>query len=127
MTVLDASNQQHKIRLAGIDALENKQPCSGRAKQHLASLVYNRQVIVAWDKTDRYQRIVGKVLVNGNDTNLEQLKAGMAWWHEKYRKEQSPGDQRRYSEAEQIARQQKVGLWQEAMPIPPWDWRHRGR
>lgn len=94
VTVLDGSNQQHKIRLAGIDAPEKKQPYGELAKQHLASLVFNRQVIVEWDKTDRYQRIVGKVLVNGNDANLEQLKAGMAWWYEKYRKEQSPVDAR---------------------------------
>lgn len=127
VTVLDGSNQQHKIRLAGIDAPEKKQPYGEFAKQHLASLVFNRQVIVEWDKTDRYQRIVGKVLVNGNDANLEQLKAGMAWWYEKYRKEQSPADRHRYSEAEQLARQQKVGLWQEANPTPPWDWRHRSR
>lgn len=127
VTVLDASNQQHKIRLAGIDSPEKKQPYGERSKQHLASLVFNRTVTVDWEKTDRYQRIVGKILVNGSDANLEQLKAGLAWWYEKYRKEQSPADQRRYSEAEQLARQQKVGLWQEANPIPPWDWRHRSR
>lgn len=127
VTVLDASNHQHKIRLAGIDAPEKKQPYGERSKQHLARLVFNREVIVDWDKTDRYQRIVGKVLVNGSDANQEQLKAGMAWWYEKYRKEQSPADQRRYSEAEQLARQHKVGLWQDPNPTPPWDWRHRSR
>lgn len=95
------------------------QPYGQRAKQHLGSLVFNRQVTVEWDKTDRYQRIVGKVLVNGSDANLEQLRAGMAWWYEKYRKEQSPADQRRYSETEQLARQQKIGLWQDPNPTPP--------
>lgn len=127
ITVLDAANQQHKIRLAGIDAPEKKQPYGERSKQHLASLVFNRQVSVDWDKADRYRRIVGKVLVNGSDANLEQLRAGMAWWYEKYRKEQSPADQRYYSETEQLARQQKIGLWQDPNPIPPWEWRHRSR
>ena len=127
ITVLDAANQPHKIRLAGIDAPEKMQPYGQRAKQHLGSLVFNRQVTVEWDKTDRYRRIVGKVLVNGSDANLEQLRAGMAWWYEKYRKEQSAADQRRYYEIEQHARQQKVGLWQDPNPTPPWDWRHRTR
>ena len=127
ITVLDTANQQHKIRLAGIDAPEKKQPYGQRSKLHLASQVFNRQVTVEWDKTDRYQRIVGKVLVNGSDAKLEQLRAGMAWWYEKYRKEQSPADQRRYRDAEQLARQQKVGLWQDLDPTPPWDWRHRSR
>lgn len=127
ITVLDAANQQHKIRLAGIDAPEKKQPYGERSRQHLAGLVFNRQVTINWDKTDRYQRILGKVLINGNDANLEQLRTGMAWWYEKYRKEQSPADQRRYSEAEQLARQQLLGLWQGPTPIPPWEWRHRPR
>lgn len=124
LTVLDRQNQQYKIRLAGIDAAEKKQPFGERSKQHLSSLTFNRQVTVEWDKTDRYQRIVGKVLVNGKDANLEQIKAGLAWWYEKYRKEQSPTDQRQYAEAEQLARQQKIGLWQENNPTPPWEWRH---
>lgn len=33
------------------------------------------------------------------DANLEQVKAGMAWWYEKYRKEQSGSDQRIYEQA----------------------------
>lgn len=125
LTILNMQNQQFKIRLAGIDAPEKKQAFGERAKQHLANMTFNRPVTVEWEKTDRYQRIVGKVLINGNDINIEQIKAGLAWWYEKYRKEQSPSDQRQYAEAEQLARQQRVGIWQESNPIPPWEWRHR--
>lgn len=89
ITVLDAKREQYKIRLAGIDAPEKAQAFGERSKQHLAELVFNKQVTVEWDKFDRYGRTVGKVLVNGTDANLEQIKAGMAWWYEKYRKEQS--------------------------------------
>lgn len=126
LTILDAQNQQFKIRMAGIDAPEKKQPFGERSKQNLARLTFNRQVSVDWEKTDRYHRIVGKILVNGNDVNIQQIRAGLAWWYEKYRKEQSSADQRQYAEAEQLARRQKVGLWQEPNPTPPWEWRHRG-
>ncbi len=37
--VLDASNQQHKIRLAGIDAPERKQAYGLASREHLASIV----------------------------------------------------------------------------------------
>ena len=38
------------------------------------------------DKEDRYGRIVGKVLINGVDANLEQVKRGLAWWYKNTRK-----------------------------------------
>lgn len=87
ITVLDGSRQQHKIRLAGIDAPEKKQAFGERSRQSLASMVFNKTVKVEWDKQDRFGRTVGKVMINGVDANLEQVKAGMAWWYEKYRKE----------------------------------------
>lgn len=124
VTVLDANRQQHKIRLAGIDAPEKAQAFGDRSKQSLAALVFNKNVVVEWDKQDRYGRTVGKILVSGKDANLEQVRAGMAWWYEKYRKEQSVSDQRIYEQAEQQARAQRVGLWRDANPTPPWEFRH---
>jgi len=124
VTVLDANRQQHKIRLAGIDAPEKAQAFGDRSKQNLAALVFNKNVVVEWEKKDRYGRTVGKILVSGKDANLEQVRAGMAWWYEKYRKEQAASDQRIYEQAEQQARAQRVGLWRDASPTPPWEFRH---
>ena len=133
MSVLTVNHKQHKIRLAGIDAPEKAnsekapetaQAFGERSKQNLASIVFNKNVVVEWSKLDRYGRPVGKVMVNGIDANLAQIKAGMAWWYEKYRKEQSPVDQRMYAQAEQQARLQQVGLWRDKNPIPPWEFRH---
>lgn len=42
-------------------------------------MVLSKQVTVEWEKEDRYGRTVGKILVDGRDANLEQIKAGMAW------------------------------------------------
>jgi endonuclease YncB( thermonuclease family) len=61
ITVLDSSNVQHKVRLAGIDAPESKQAFGTVSRQHLAALVFRKQVTVEWFKRDRYGRIVGKV------------------------------------------------------------------
>ncbi len=60
--VLDANHQQHKIRLAGIDAPERKQAYGLASRKHLASIVAGQQVTVEYQKRDRYGRIVGKVL-----------------------------------------------------------------
>lgn len=124
ITVLDANRQQHKIRLSGIDAPEKAQPFGDRSKQNLANMVFNKTVSVEWNKLDRYGRTVGKVMVSGVDANLELIKSGMAWWYEKYRNEQSASDQRIYEQAEQQARARRVGLWRDANPMPPWEFRH---
>ena len=134
ITVLDADRQQHKIRLQGIDAPEKAQPFGQRSKENLSRLVFNKEVRVDWTKRDRYQRIVGKVWVQPADCRTcpmtldagqAQLAAGMAWWYRKYAMEQSPEDRGRYEFEEQEAKVRRVGLWGDADPVPPWEWRRR--
>lgn len=123
VTVLDATNTQWKIRLMGIDAPEKKMPFGQRSKDNLSDLVFNKQVSVEYSKQDRYGRTVGKILFNGIDANLEQIKAGMAWHYKQYQREQSPNERVIYTEAEEMARAGRKGLWIDAEPTPPWDWR----
>ncbi len=80
ITVLDNTNTQHRIRLQGVDAPERKQAFGNASRKHLASLVAGKEVTVKWAKRDRYRRIVGFVIVDGEDVNLAQVKAGMAWF-----------------------------------------------
>lgn len=35
--------------------------------------------------------------------------------------------QRLYREAEQLARAERVGLWRDVEPVPPWEWRSTQR
>ena len=90
VTVLDSINVQHKVRVAGIDAPEKKQAFGNRSKDHLAELVAGKSVDVEWTKRDRYQRIVGKVMVVAPacsaphcpktvDAGLAQIRTGLAW------------------------------------------------
>jgi len=123
VTVLDSANTQHKIRLMGIDAPEKKMPFGLRSKENLSDLVFNKQVSVEYSKQDRYGRTVGKILINGIDANLEQVKAGMAWHYKQYQREQSPDERVSYSDAEEQARAGRRGLWVDVEPTPPWDWR----
>jgi endonuclease YncB( thermonuclease family) len=124
ITVLDADKVQHKIRLAGIDAPEKKQAFGNRSKESLSDLVFDKTVNVETEKRDRYGRQVGKVLVNGQDVNLVQVERGMAWFYRQYQREQSPNDRRLYEAAEDAARADKRGLWRDAEPLPPWEFRH---
>ena len=121
--VLDSNNTQHKIRLTGIDAPERGQPFGSASKKHLTKLVAGKQVKIESNKSDRYGRVLGKVWVNGTDANLEQVKAGYAWWYKYYAKEQPVADRRSYSKAEETARNKKLGLWADPNPVQPYEWR----
>jgi endonuclease YncB( thermonuclease family) len=134
ITVLDANRQQHKIRLQGIDAPEKAQPFGQRSKENLSRHVFGKDVRVEWEKRDRYKRIVGKVWVQPAscptcpmtlDAGHAQITAGMALWYRKYAKEQSPQDRGAYEFSEQEAKAKRVGLWSDADPVPPWEWRRR--
>jgi endonuclease YncB( thermonuclease family) len=125
VTVLDASNTQHKIRLQGIDAPELKQAFGHKSKQHLSDLVYDRDVTLDCGKTDKYKREVCVVTINGKDANLAQVEAGMAWWYRRYQKEQTAQQRASYEAAEGAAKSTGIGLWQGATPVEPWEWRKR--
>jgi endonuclease YncB( thermonuclease family) len=108
------------------------QPFCQRSKENLSRLVFKKEVAVDWTKCDRYDRIVGKVMVQPSDcptcpmtlyAGQAQLTAGLAWWYRKYAKEQAPEDSARYEFEEQEAQARRVGLRREPAPIPPWDWR----
>jgi endonuclease YncB( thermonuclease family) len=132
VTVLDADQVRHKVRLSAIDAPEKGQAFGNRAKQHLSELVFQKEVSVHWRKRDRYGRIVGKVMVQSPDCpgcpkNLDvgqaQLSVGLAWWYRKHASEQSPDGRGRYESEEMQARARRVGLWRDAAPVPPWEFR----
>lgn len=125
VTLLDALQQEHRIRLSGIDAPEKGQAFGLLSKAALSSLVFGMEVRAECGKRDRYGRAVCKILLHGLDVNLEQVRAGMAWWYRHYQKEQSPADRNSYSEAESLGKDRRLGLWSETDPVPPWDWRHR--
>ncbi|HEY0348553.1 MAG TPA: thermonuclease family protein [Pyrinomonadaceae bacterium] len=119
VTVLDATNTQHRIRLQGIDAPESHQAFGTQSKKSLSDMIFDKDVTVIYDKTDQYGRLVGKILLNGKDVNLEQVKAGMAWHYKEYEREQSPEDRELYARAEDEARSARRGLWVDASPTEP--------
>lgn len=123
ITVLSEEKTQYKCRFNGIDAPEKKQDFGTKSQESLASMVFGKTVTIEYNKVDKYGRFVCKVLVDGMDTNLEQIKRGFAWHYKKYQDEQTPEDRKAYADAEVKAREQKLGLWADLNPTPPWDWR----
>jgi endonuclease YncB( thermonuclease family) len=135
LTVL-REHEQVKIRLAGIDAPEKAQAFGNRSKQRMSDMVFGKEVRVDDRKKDRYGRTIGRVWVASADckasdcpktldAGLALLTMGLAWHYKQYAKEQPQEEQGQYAFAEEEARSKRVGLWREAEPVPPWEWRHR--
>jgi endonuclease YncB( thermonuclease family) len=111
ITILDALKRQHKIRLSGIDAPEGDQAFGQRSKQTLSDCAFGKEATVEGDKTDRYGRAVGRVVVAGADCNLRRVELGMAWHYVKYAGERPASESKAYAAAEVAARAAKRGLW----------------
>lgn len=123
VTILLQGRSQLRVRLAGIDAPEQKQAFGQRAKQHLAGLVFDKSVTVVGHKYDRYHRLVAKLIIDGHDANLDMVATGYAWHYKRYELEQSLEDRLAYGKAEAKARTERRGMWTDAAPVPPWDFR----
>lgn len=127
LTVLTAGHKSERVRLAGIDAPESRQAFGTAAKRGLSALVFGAEVHVEYTKRDRYGRIVGRVLREGRDAGLAQVEAGLAWHYLRYAAEQPSGERAAYAEAERAARAARRGLWTDAAPLAPWEWRAQRR
>ena len=115
---------QKKIRLAGIDAPELNQPYGVESREALKGAVIDRQVQIETTKADKYGRVVGKVVLDGQDINLKQVQTGVAWVYREYLRELSKLDKFLYLEAEEQSKAVGAGLWKEISPIQPREWRN---
>ncbi|HHI5966322.1 TPA: thermonuclease family protein [Escherichia coli] len=109
-----------RIRLANIDAPEKKQAYGRWSLHKLNSLVIGQTVTVTYTQSDRYGRILGRVVSNnGIEANRYMVQSGAAWVYDRYNTDNAlPALQKE-------AQQQKRGLWADGNPVPPWEWRHK--
>ena len=108
-----------RVRLDGIDCPEKDQPSGAAARRFTSELALGQIVTVVEEDIDRYGRIVATVILpDGRSLNHEIVAAGWAWWYRKY----APDDVA-LRDLEARARKEGRGLWSEAVPTPPWEWR----
>ena len=118
------AHKQVKILLYGIDTPEHGQPFSKEAKQFTSDMVFGKVVEVHRMDTDRYGRTVALVALDKQLLNEELVKTGLAWVYD-------------YDCSEMIcetwksfqlrARLDKLGLWADSNPLPPWEFRRKER
>lgn len=115
---------QIKIRLYGIDAPEKAQPYGQVSANALKQLTTGHNITVQAIDQDRYGRSVALVFADGSNVNEAMVRAGHAWVYSQYCTLSFCGS---WVQQQQAAKSAKAGLWQDANPTPPWEWRHGGQ
>lgn len=115
-------NKPLRIRLAGIDCPEKGQPFGNAVKQETARLCAGQVVTVFTKGRDRYERALGDIqLPDGRILNQELIRKGLAWHYKYYSNDFV------LAELEDASTKERIGLWTERNPIPPWEYRRSKR
>ena len=120
--VVVSNGRKVTVFLKGVDAPELKQEFGDVARQHLASLILNKAVEIDFSELTGAS-LIGKVFHNQIDIGLQVIRDGAAWYDVKNEHRLMEVDRGIYAAAEQAARSELRGLWQDGSPMPPWEWR----
>lgn len=115
--VIDGDTLFHdgkRIRILGIDAPESDQRGGADAKNHLIRLVGSGMLRVEPQGTDKYGRILARIMAGQIDLGQAMVAAGYAL-----------AQDRAYKGAERGARWRKKGLWSRGGISDPAAWRRR--
>ena len=108
ITLLDSNNREYKVRLGGIDAPEPEQYFGPQSRENLAALILDKTVFVNLQRIDEGGVMVGKILLDNLNINLEQIRAGFARTEKNSASEE---DRALYANAENTAKTTGAGLW----------------
>ena len=115
--VLQSDRSLRRVRLAQIDAPESNQAFGARSKKALASICFGKKAELDIDGEDRYGRIIARVRCNGVDAQSFMVRNGLAWVFSRYATDKS------LITLQESAREEGSGLWADAHPTPPWEFR----
>lgn len=137
ITVQRQDGTKERIRLFGVDCPELKrkgywesQPYSRKATDFVKAIFANENSVKVsiWEMGESYGRVVGGVitLYDGHTLQEELVQAGLAWVDTKYCK-RSIKECKNWTALQKEAQKQKLGLWRDGGPVPPWVWRGKPR
>ena len=121
--LLTDDHKNIRIRMFGIDCPERGQDFYKVCKTALGNILLNQKLKVNVQSIDQYKRVVGDVYsIDGKQwMNYNMVAGGYAWHYTHY--DHNP----KLDKAEQAARNTAAGLWKDANPVAPWDWRKEKR
>lgn len=122
-SVLTKDKVLYQVRLQAVDAPENRQPYFEKSRKSLSNLLLKTPVKVVSHSRDSSERLIATVFKNGDDVGLIQIEKGMAWHYKRYSYLQTATNRKSYSDAQAKAVSERIGLWDDKSPLPPWVFR----
>ena len=125
--VLLSSGESVSTRLYGTDTPESSwkgkwpaQAYSKKAKSFTKSMIDGKKVKVEFSGVTTYKRCVGEIFKGDKSVSLSLIENGLGWWYKKYSPNRSD-----LARAEQKAKSNRIGLWTDKSPTPPWEYRRQ--
>jgi len=110
-----------RARLTAVDAPELAQPSGPAARAGLQQFCAAAAIYWRCIDSDRYDRQIGDLTTpDGRRASVELARAGLAWHYAHF----APRDFQ-VRDAAECAKMAHIGLWADANPIAPWDYRHQ--
>ena len=104
--------QTVRVRLEGIDTPERGEPFSTAARNATRVMLFDKTVQVKATDVDSYDRLVARLVVDGRDSSLELVQAGLACHFTRFANDPS------LAKAQLAARTAGRGFWAAGVPKP---------
>jgi len=117
------------LRLDSIDCPEHDQYWGDTARYGLTKLIGGRSIRFEEHTEDEYGRTLATVFVrpegqrNWINVNARMVTLGHAWVYRQHYSHLPIVRQTELDNLERWARLNNIGLWKDANPVPPWEWR----
>ena len=120
LEILTSDNETYQVKLKNIDCPEIEQAYGEEAKKLTEKLLLKKKVKVVIIGKDRWgNRLADITLSSGKDIDQELLKKGYAWHNTKR------SNSTTLKSLEVKARNERLGLWEDENPTPPWIFRRQ--
>lgn len=122
IAVMTDDRARRAVCISYLETPESGQPYSEVAAQHLKDLLLGKDITVLFRgfSEEDTECVIGDVYLGGVNITLQMVRDGVAWSNKSYA---YPEGYYVYEQAEQAARSERRGLWQDPSPTPPWTYR----
>jgi endonuclease YncB( thermonuclease family) len=113
--IVECDTQRRTVNLDGIDAPELGQPWGKEVRSFVRDMVRGREVEIEVLESSG-DAVRARVTVDGYDLSQMLVSRGLAWVSD-------DAADRELSELSAKAKSTPCGLWRDADPVPPWEFR----
>lgn len=113
---LQEGSRAIRLTLANVDAPELDQPYGKISRKTLENLCKGKEASYRKQGKSTDGKILASIVCDGTDVERAQLRKGMAWVRPR------PDIDAAYTLIQDFVWRDKIGLWADADPVPPWEW-----